>query len=79
MPVLLLSGEADPVSNGATQARELGGRLRAAGLDVTARNYPGPRHEVLKETNRDEGPRRARRLAGPSGEAEIGGQSVEML
>ena len=54
LPVLLLTGEADPVSNGAAQVRELEKRLRDAGLDVTARYYAGARHEVLNETNRDE-------------------------
>lgn len=54
VPVLLLTGEADPVSNGAAQVRELEKRLRDASLDVTAKYYPGARHEVLNETNRDE-------------------------
>jgi len=54
MPVLLLTGEADPASNGGQQVRELEQRLRDTGLDVTARYYPGARHEVLNETNRDE-------------------------
>jgi alpha-beta hydrolase superfamily lysophospholipase len=54
LPVLLLTGEADPVSNGAAQARELEKRLRHAGLDVTAIYYADARHEVLNETNRDE-------------------------
>jgi alpha-beta hydrolase superfamily lysophospholipase len=54
MPVLLLAGDADPVSDGAAQVRELERRLRDAGLDVTARYYAGARHEVLNETNRDE-------------------------
>jgi alpha-beta hydrolase superfamily lysophospholipase len=54
LPVLLLTGEADPVSNGSAQVRELEKRLRDAGLDVTATYYAGARHEVLNETNRDE-------------------------
>ena len=52
--VLLLTGEADPVSNGAAQVRELERRLRAAGLEVTAKYYADARHEVFNETNRDE-------------------------
>lgn len=52
--VLLLAGDADPVSAGAAQVRELERRLRDGGLDVTARYYAGARHEVLNETNRDE-------------------------
>jgi len=54
IPVLLLTGAADPVSENAAQVRELERRLRDAGLDVTARYYEGARHEVLNETNRDE-------------------------
>ena len=54
MPVLLLTGEADPVSNGAAQVRALETQLRQAGLDVTAIYYAGARHELLNETNRDE-------------------------
>jgi alpha-beta hydrolase superfamily lysophospholipase len=53
LPVLLLTGEADPVSDRGAQVRELEQRLRAAGLDVVAKYYPGARHEVLNETNRD--------------------------
>lgn len=52
--VLLLTGDADPVSNAGVQARELEQRLRDAGLDVTAKYYAGARHEILNETNRDE-------------------------
>jgi len=54
MPVLLLTGDSDPVSGNGAQVRELERRLRDAGLDVTARYYEGARHEVLNETNRDE-------------------------
>ena len=54
LPVLLLTGDADPVSENGAHVRELERRLREARLDVTARYYPGARHEVLNETNRDE-------------------------
>jgi len=54
MPILLLTGEADPVSNGAEGVRELEARLRAASLTVEAIYYPDARHEVLNEINRDE-------------------------
>jgi alpha-beta hydrolase superfamily lysophospholipase len=54
LPVLLLTGEADPVSNGAANVRALEAHLRAAGLGVEAHYYPEARHEVLNETNRDE-------------------------
>ena len=51
LPIHIIGGARDPV--GAT----LGGLIdayRAAGLQVTARFYPDARHELLKETNRDE-------------------------
>jgi alpha-beta hydrolase superfamily lysophospholipase len=54
IPVLLLTGDRDPVSENASHVRELERRLREEGLDVTARYYAGARHEVLNETNRDE-------------------------
>ena len=54
VPVLMMTGERDPVSNGAAQARELEKRLRDAGLDVTAHYYSDARHEIFNETNRDE-------------------------
>jgi alpha-beta hydrolase superfamily lysophospholipase len=54
LPVLLLTGEADPASNGAAQVRALETQLRQAELDVTAIYYPDARHELLNETNRDE-------------------------
>lgn len=54
VPVLLLTGDCDPVSENGAQVRELERRLRDAGLEVTARYYAGARHEVLNETNRDE-------------------------
>ncbi len=53
-PVLLVTGEADPVSNGGESARILEAMYRDAGLDVTSHYYPDTRHEVLNETNRDE-------------------------
>ena len=54
LPVLLLTGEEDPVSSSSVQVRALEKQMRDAGLDVTAKYYPGARHEVLNETNRDE-------------------------
>jgi alpha-beta hydrolase superfamily lysophospholipase len=54
LSVLLITGDADPVSNGGLQVRELERRLRDAGLDVSAEYYAGARHELLNETNRDE-------------------------
>lgn len=53
-PVLLVTGEADPVSDGAATVRELEEIYRQVGLEVTAHYYPEARHEILNETNRDE-------------------------
>lgn len=56
LPVLLLSGDQDPVGGtlgeGVNVTAE---RYRAAGLtDVEVTLYPQARHEILNETNRDE-------------------------
>jgi alpha-beta hydrolase superfamily lysophospholipase len=54
LPVLLVTGEEDPVSEGGRTVRELEARLRANGVaDVTGLYYAGARHELLNETNRD--------------------------
>lgn len=53
-PALLVTGEADPVSNGGEAVRVLEQQYRDAGLDVTAYYYPEARHELLNEVNRDE-------------------------
>ena len=55
LPVLFITGEADPVSQRGKTVHELEGRYRDAGLtDVTALFYPDARHELLNEINRDE-------------------------
>jgi alpha-beta hydrolase superfamily lysophospholipase len=55
LPVYIAAGEADPVNGGLALLGPLADRYRAAGLtDVTVRTYPGARHEILNETNRDE-------------------------
>jgi alpha-beta hydrolase superfamily lysophospholipase len=54
IPVLIIAGEMDPVGGMGANVRQLENRLRAAGLEVTAHYYPGARHELLNETNRDE-------------------------
>ncbi|GAA5162429.1 alpha/beta hydrolase [Ornithinimicrobium tianjinense] len=54
LPVHIVVGEVDPVG-GQAAAVEVAGLLLAAGVrDVTVRVWPGARHEVLNETNRDE-------------------------
>jgi alpha-beta hydrolase superfamily lysophospholipase len=53
LPLLIASGDADPLAGGGALIQLLGQRYRAAGLaDVTVRLYPGARHEILNETNR---------------------------
>jgi alpha-beta hydrolase superfamily lysophospholipase len=55
LPVLVISGERDPVTGpGQAFVGALVDRYRAAGLDVEHRVYPGGRHELFNETNRDE-------------------------
>jgi alpha-beta hydrolase superfamily lysophospholipase len=55
LPVLLLSGSRDPVGGvDAGQVTALAGLLRERGLPVEQHVYPGARHEVFNETNRDE-------------------------
>lgn len=55
LPILLITGEADPVSEGAKTVRDLEARYRANGVaDVTGLYYPDARHELLNETNRDD-------------------------
>ena len=55
LPVLLLSGERDPVGGeNAAQVHALAALLRERGLPVEQHVYPDARHEVFNETNRDE-------------------------
>ena len=55
LPILIASGSDDPLAGGGDLVQLLGQRYRDAGLaDVTVTVYPGGRHEILNETNRDE-------------------------
>ncbi|MGZ4540187.1 MAG: alpha/beta fold hydrolase [Blastococcus sp.] len=55
LPVLLLSGERDPVGGEeAAQVNALAALLRDRGLPVEQHVYPDARHEVFNETNHDE-------------------------
>lgn len=54
LPLYLATGEQDPVNGNLALFDVLVQRYRDAGLDVTTRVYPGARHEILNETNRDE-------------------------
>lgn len=55
LPLLVVSGDRDPVGGAAGgNVATLVERYRDAGLtDVTLQLYPGARHEVVNETNRD--------------------------
>lgn len=54
LPLLVIGGACDPVSDGKRQA-DLANALRAAGNPhVQLQLYPDARHEVLNESNRDE-------------------------
>ncbi|MFE7225248.1 alpha/beta fold hydrolase [Nocardioides sp. NPDC057577] len=54
LPILVVSGDADPLAGGGALVELLGQRYREAGLkDVTVTLYPGARHEIFNETNRD--------------------------
>jgi alpha-beta hydrolase superfamily lysophospholipase len=55
LPILLMSGTADPLSGAMTLVELVAQRYRDAGVrDVTVIGYEGARHEVFNETNRDE-------------------------
>lgn len=54
-PVYLFAGDQDPVGACGAGVRRVADMLRRAGVkDVTVRLYPGGRHEMLNELNRDE-------------------------
>lgn len=55
LPILLTAGDADPVGRKGKGVQKLADELRAAGLSgVEVQIYPGARHELVNETNRDE-------------------------
>lgn len=55
LPLLIASGSDDPLAGGGQLIELLGQRYRDAGLtDVEVTVYPGARHEILNETNRDD-------------------------
>ncbi len=55
LPIYLVSGDADPLAGGGALIELVADRYRQGGVhDVTVVLYPGARHEVFNETNRDE-------------------------
>jgi alpha-beta hydrolase superfamily lysophospholipase len=55
LPIYVMAGEFDPVNNKLAGIRKLRRALEQTGMDsVTVRVYPGARHELLNEINRDE-------------------------
>jgi alpha-beta hydrolase superfamily lysophospholipase len=55
LPILLISGDADPLAGGGSLIDMVADRYRQAGVeDVTVALYRDARHEVFNETNRDE-------------------------
>jgi alpha-beta hydrolase superfamily lysophospholipase len=55
LPILLLSGDKDPVGDGGKGPRAVREQYAEVGVtDVTCTLYPGARHEIFNEVNRDE-------------------------
>jgi alpha-beta hydrolase superfamily lysophospholipase len=55
LPILLLSGGCDPIGQQTAGTTLLAGRLERAGVQsIEKQVYPGARHEVLNEINRDQ-------------------------
>ena len=55
IPVLLFSGESDPVGGRGAGVRTTAQELEQAGItDVTLKLYPGGRHEMFNETEREQ-------------------------
>lgn len=55
LPVFFIGGDADPVGLYGKSIPQAVDAFRKAGVqDITAKLYPGARHEILNETNREE-------------------------
>lgn len=55
LPILVVSGMADPLAGGGQLVTALADRYGAAGIrDVTLQIYPDARHEIFNETNRED-------------------------
>ena len=55
LPILFISGDADPVGGWGKGVRTVFNRFKSIGMqDLTIKIYPGARHEVLNELNKQE-------------------------
>ncbi len=55
LPILIVSGERDPSGHDGVGPRAVRDQYSSVGIvDVTCTLYPGARHEIFNETNRDE-------------------------
>ncbi len=55
LPILIASGDQDPAGGNTVSVNMLVERYRGQGLkNITVKFYPGARHEILNEINRDE-------------------------
>lgn len=55
LPVFMVSGDGDPVGDYGRGVQKAYESLRGAGVEnISMKMYPGARHELLNETNRDE-------------------------
>ena len=54
LPILIASGDKDPVGDFGKGARKVAEGLKKTGRNVTFKLYPGARHVLLCETNKDE-------------------------
>ena len=54
IPILMVSGDQDPVGDFGKGVKKVYRRLVKTGHDVQLILYPGGRHEILNETNRDQ-------------------------
>jgi alpha-beta hydrolase superfamily lysophospholipase len=55
LPIYIFAGDKDPINHDLEWLKPVAERYRAAGIaNVTEKYYPGGRHEMLNETNRDE-------------------------
>ena len=54
VPILVLSGDMDPIGGYGKKSEKLFKTYQNQGLDVSFKLYPGARHELLREINKEE-------------------------